>query len=274
MATESPRILYFVHDNPAPSGGVWTIYSHVTHLNRNGIPAFAVHYAQGFRPDWFAGEVPTLYSDKGLAIGANDVLVLPENYWMLSKLKELPVRKVIFCQNHFYAFGSLPPGESWRTIGITHVIAASEVIADFITGQLGWSPVPVVHYAVDHTRFKPQVKKRQIAYMPRKRPHDVAFIRGVLRATGSPAAQWPWVAIDNVSLDRSAEILRESEVFLSLSELEVSGFRRWRRWRRAASWSVITATVGSNTPRLRTDSGARRATRSGALTLSFVSWSS
>jgi hypothetical protein len=36
MASGPPRILYFVHDNPAPSGGVWTIYTHISHLNRNG----------------------------------------------------------------------------------------------------------------------------------------------------------------------------------------------------------------------------------------------
>src|SRR5258708_2603669 len=90
------RILYFVHDDPLPSGGVRTIYAHVEHLNRNGFSAFAVHQMPGFKPTWFCSSVPTLYFESGLQVTPADVLVIPENLGILAHLKPIPIRKVIF----------------------------------------------------------------------------------------------------------------------------------------------------------------------------------
>src|SRR5579871_700241 len=170
MASNSvSRVLYFVHDNPHPAGGVWTIYRHVALLNRNGIPAYAVHFKEGFKPDWGIDAVPTIYSEHGLPLEPSDVLVIPENFGIFPKLKPLAVRKVVFCQNHFYTFGALPTGETWQTLGISRAMAGSQEIARFLREDLGWPGARVVPYAVDHSIFKPREKKLQVAYMPRKR---------------------------------------------------------------------------------------------------------
>jgi hypothetical protein len=217
------RILYFNHDNPHPSGGVRTIYAHVAHLNRHGLAAFVVHQKPGFRPGWFSESVPALSYGEGLAVTPADVLVVPEDLPILGLLKALPSKKIVFCQNHFYAFNGLKPGETWRSLGVSHVLASSEVIAKFVQENLGWSDVPVVHYAVDRQFFKPREKKLQIAYMPRKRSMEARFIRELFATLGGQTAGWKWVEIDGLAIGRVADILAESAIFLSLSYLEGFG---------------------------------------------------
>ena len=128
----------------------------------------------GFRPAWFSEAVPTLYYEPGLNLDPTDVVVVPEDLGILEHLKNAPLRKIVFCQNHFYAFSALRPGETWRGLGVTHVLSSSDVIAEFVRKNLGWSDAPVVHYASSITRlFKPAEKKLQIAYMPRKRSRSM-----------------------------------------------------------------------------------------------------
>ena len=220
---ELGRILYFNHDNPHPSGGVQTIYAHVAHLNRNGFPAFVVHHSPGFRPAWFAEKVPTLHYGAGIQISSTDVVVVPEDMPILDHLKNVNVRKIVFCQNHFYAFNALPPGATWRSLGVSHVLSCSDVIADFLQTNLGWANVPVVHCAIDQQLFKPGAKKLQIAYMPRKSAIDASFVRGFFTALGGPTAQVNWIEISGLPQDRVAAILAESAIFLSLSHLEGLG---------------------------------------------------
>src|SRR5947207_702276 len=74
------RILYFNHDNPRPSGGVRTIYNHVKHLVRNGLPAFVVHRDPALKPLWFSDSVPTLFCRAGLEAQRGDIVILPEDH--------------------------------------------------------------------------------------------------------------------------------------------------------------------------------------------------
>jgi hypothetical protein len=217
------RILYFNHEHARPAGGVRAIYTHVLLLNRNGLPAFVIHRTPGFKPTWFTEPLPTLYSDQGLQLNGSDILVIPEDLPILPSLKSTPVRKIIFCQNHFYAFRVLPPGETWRTLGITHVLCSSEIIADFVQKTLGWSEAPVVHCAIDQDLFKPAEKKLQIAYMPRKAPLAASFIRGVFETLDPNASKVKWIELENMPPDRVAAALSESAIFLSLSHLEGLG---------------------------------------------------
>jgi hypothetical protein len=221
--TDRRQILYFNHDNPKPAGGVRTIYEHVGHLVRNGFNAFVVQGRTGFKPDWFSAGVPAISYEQGLNVSPDDVMVIPEDLPILWRLCELPLKKIIFCQNHFCAFSMLAPGQTWRSLGIAQVLCSSEAIAEFVRKDLGWSEAPIVHYAVDPRLFKPGKKKIQIAYMPRKAPIDAAFIRGLFTRMGGRAAEVPWMEVDGVSIERAAAIMAESAIFLSLSRLEGFG---------------------------------------------------
>lgn len=218
------RILYFTTDDAKPSGGGKTIYQHVGHLVRNGFPAFVVHNRSGFRPPFFKIDVPVLYWQDNFPLSAEDIVVIPEDHVSaLEGFARLPNRKVVFCQNHFYVFAGLRNHASWAELGITQVLASSDVIADFLRTALGIADVSVVHYAIDPAVFQPRPKKMQIAYMPRKRAFECDFIRNLAGRLSAAMTELAWVSIHEMTESQCAEILGKSAVFLSLSHLEGFG---------------------------------------------------
>ncbi|HYV39314.1 MAG TPA: glycosyltransferase family 4 protein [Gemmataceae bacterium] len=219
-----PRILYFNFDNPRPSGGLRTIYTHVAHLVRSGLSAYVVHQNAGFRPGWFQEDVPKIYAQQGLSIRPDDLLIIPEDHRVvLDGLKSVAVRKVIFCQNHFNIYIGLGQHRFWQDLGISKVFASSEIIAGFLQSKLGWPEVPVVHYALDRDLFKPWPKKLQVAYVPQKRPLEAEFIcRLAAQDLGFPS-DVTWAPIDRVNEAETARIMGESAIFLSMNYLEGFG---------------------------------------------------
>jgi glycosyltransferase involved in cell wall biosynthesis len=181
-----------------------------------------VHHDPDFRPPWFGEAIPTLSFKHGMEFRPDDVVLIPEDFHaVFEMLKDVPITKVVFCQNHFYLYGGLRDHQSWRNLGVRHVLASSTVIAEFLQAMLGYTQVPVVPYAIDLNLFRPKPKKRQIAYMPRKLPLQANFIRRLTTALlGDTVA---WVPIDGATETETAEILAESAVFLSLSHLEGFG---------------------------------------------------
>jgi Glycosyl transferases group 1 len=219
-----PRILYFNRDNPNPSGGVRTIYAHVQHLREHGFPAYVVHGKPDFKVRWFDHDVPTLFYLGGFTFDPDDVVIVPEDHRIiLDTLQSVAVRKIVFCQNHFRAFSGLGQHRSWQEMGMERVFASSEIIAGFLSTYLGWKDVPVVHYALDLEQFKPQPKKLQIAYMPRKRPLEADFLCNFSTRLPGSLAGVPWISIDGMNEAAAANVLAESAIFLSLSCLEGFG---------------------------------------------------
>jgi len=217
-------ILYFCHDNPAPAGGVLTIYNHVKILNKHGIKSFIVHTKKGFKLSWFSLSVPILYAEGNFTVSSNDLLMFPEDYGSaIGALRSLQVRKYIFCQNHYYIFKSLKEGENWDDLGIEKIICSSDVIRDFLCELFGYSDLPVIHYGFDSRLFKPRPKKMQIAYMPRKRPFEIEFVRKCFYYFWPEFREVPWVPIHGKSQEQVARILGQSEIFLSMSLYEGFG---------------------------------------------------
>lgn len=66
-------------------------------------------------------------------------------------------------------------------------------------------------------------KEKIIAYMPRKRPVEAAFIKDIFRYTYPEYDDWQWHAIDNVSEAEAAAVMARAGVFLALSRLESLG---------------------------------------------------
>jgi glycosyltransferase involved in cell wall biosynthesis len=219
----SERILYMNHDNPNPSGGVKVIYDHVGHLVRNGYNAFVVHQNAGFRPDWFQENLPVLYCNQQFIPRPDDLVIIPEDHAVYFELfRSIPVRKLVFCQNHFYAFEGVSSCACWSSFGISGVIACSEPVADFIGTFLDIADLRTVHNAVSTIFAKSAPKKIQIAYMPRKRPLEANFIKCLCqRILGADDVEW--VAISGMHQDDVAKTLQESGIFLSLSRHEGFG---------------------------------------------------
>jgi len=70
--------------------------------------------------------------------------------------------------------------------------------------------------------FQPQ-KRLQIAFAPRKRPLEAAFIQDLFRAENAEFRSIPWMQITGVSEQQVATILKDSAVYLSLSRFEAAG---------------------------------------------------
>ena len=228
MKTNNPksqgRILYVNYDSLEPSGGVKVIYSHVSHLVKNGYPAFVLHNQKGFKLPWLECEVPILYAEDNLQISPNDIVVIPEDHKeALNVFRNIQVRKFIFCQNHYYIFKGLQNGDSWQDYGVSKVICCSDIISKFIRNVFGYSEVPVIHNAIHLNHFKPRDKKLQIAYMPRKTPGELDFIRNLFKRLYKQYDYIPWICIDKVNESRVAEIMSKSAVFLSTSIYEGFG---------------------------------------------------
>ena len=222
--TNGGRILYVVHDNPSPSGGIKNVYDHVLHLAKAGYPAFVVHAGDGFRPPWFHRDVPVLYTCRDLQVTPQDALVIPEDFTAaLLAAKDIAAKKFVFCQNHFYIFAGLPGGETWRSLNIGGVIASSDQIRSFVQWAFGYADVPVIPYAIAPEIFCPEVKKLQIAVMPRKRAFEVKFIRDAFHQAFGEHGDVPWVVLDGASEEDVAGTLRHSAVFLSMNRFEGFG---------------------------------------------------
>ena len=218
------RILYVVHDNPSPSGGVKIIYDHVLHLTKAGYPAFVVHARDGFRPPWFHRDIPVLYTARGFQVTPQDALVIPEDFTAaLFAAKDITAKKFVFCQNHFHIFAGLPDGETWRSLNIGGVIATSDQIRSFVQWALGYADVPVIPCAIQPEMFCPEVKRLQIAVMPRKRAFEVKFIRDTFHHVFGEHRDVPWVILDGASEEEVAGTLRHSAVFLSMNRFEGFG---------------------------------------------------
>ena len=221
---QNSRILYLNHDSPVPAGGVRTIYYHVSHLVKNGYPAFVVHNQPGFKPSWFEPDVPIVYLTKEFQLSPDDIVVIPEDYGAaLDAFRNIHVRKYIFCQNHFYVFKGLHNGSNWEDFGISGVFCCSEIIGEFIRSVFDYREVPVIHNAIPLDVFRPGKKKLQIAYMPRKRPFELDFIRNLFNRMYGQFKQVPWVCIDKMDEPKVAEVLGESAIFLSTSLYEGLG---------------------------------------------------
>lgn len=218
------RIIYVNYDSTEPSGGVKVIYSHVSHLVKNGYPAFVLHNQSGFKLPWLESDVPILYAQDNLQVSPDDIVVIPEDHKeALNAFKDIQVRKVVLCQNHYYIFKGLLNGNSWQDYDVSNVFCISDIISEFISNVFGYPEVPVVHNAVNLDVFKPRNKKLQIAYMPRKTPGELDFIRNLFIRLYKQYDNIPWVSIDKVDESRVAEIMGESAIYLSTSIYEGFG---------------------------------------------------
>ncbi|MCG5051977.1 MAG: glycosyltransferase [Myxococcales bacterium] len=218
------RILYVCPSVRQPRGGVRTIYHHVETLVASGREAAVVHFAPE-RPDWFASSAPVIDGNTALSLREDDTLVVPEDYpAALLALRQVPLLKVVFCQNHYHVFEVLEPEAHYSDFGVTRVLASSDIIATFCRDTFGL-PTAVVPYALDLDRLAPAPAQRllQVAFMPRKGAWNLRIVRGLLHHQHPELRDVPWVPIENKSEAETAAILQQSSVYVSTSHREGFG---------------------------------------------------
>ena len=217
-----PQIIFFCPPAEKLNGGIKYIFRMAETLRRAGHDA-VVYEEKELRPDWFANEAP-IVGEKVLGSRVDQILVLPEDQpYAMRRWAKAPQRKVMYCQNHFFAARSTRFGGTYADYGISHILCSGRAVYDFCRHRHPEVVSLHVPCGIDPALFHPGMKKERIAYMPRKRPVEAGFIRDLFRFGYPEFREIEWLALDGKSEREIAEALGESTVFLSLNRLDGFG---------------------------------------------------
>ena len=154
---------------------------------------------------------------------ADDVLIAPE-YCLTEVARVYPQNPIVLAvQNGF----GLLLARHWDEDGDAHGrVAAAFSISDACEKALRHvfdGPAERITLPVGHDGLAVDTpKKRQIAFMPRKRAEEAGFVTAALRAMPELDG-WEIVEIDGMTPEQVADILRDTLIFLSFSEQEGFG---------------------------------------------------
>jgi glycosyltransferase involved in cell wall biosynthesis len=204
-------------DHPVPSGGVKTHYQHVAILRSMGLSASILHIEPGFRCTWFPNDVPVV-AIQDAQFAADDIVVTNEIGGPVKLVDGL--RTVVFNQNCHYTFRNypIPPLPGMYVPYTDPTVVGTMVLTPYCRDALKLAfpnhPVTVVPHGIDGEKWKPGIKKRQIAFMPRKHADEAQAVFGFLHYAGVLNG-WDVVAINGKTEDETAAILAESQVFFA-----------------------------------------------------------
>jgi len=252
--TSNRTFLFPLPEVSAPVGGVNVLLQIVEVLRRAGrdaAPLFASPgYAYGFWPQSgpgfydpalaalanpFEGRLTRLKRKfSGLSAGRkgantrrrpgkDDVIVAPE-YALTEIARAYPEHAIVLAAQDAQG---LALARHWDAAGT----AFGRVVAAFATSRASAAALrhvfdgaaeritlPVGQEGLDYT----ETKKRQIAFMPRKRREEAAFVVAALRAMPELDG-WEIVEMAGLRPERLVEVFRESLIFLSFSQREGFG---------------------------------------------------
>jgi glycosyltransferase involved in cell wall biosynthesis len=163
-----------------------------------------------------------------LQIGPEDVIVVPEFYGKRLQMPAFDARVVIFNQNAHYTYLGFSPTDELRQFPyldrkLLGVLAVSEHIVEYLRFAFPNLDLNLTRNGVDTALFAPAaVKRRQIAYMPRKLSRDLVQVLQILRGRGSLEG-WSLAGIDSMTEAQVAKIMSESAFFLSTCDSEGFG---------------------------------------------------
>jgi hypothetical protein len=217
------KIIFFCPPVSVINGGIKHIFRMAECLIAQGRDA-AVFEQNAQRPAWFNSTAPIV--GQGIfSATADHLYVLPEDQpRILSDFAKLPQRKIIYSQNHFYGALGIAAAASYADYGVTDILCSSKTIYNHCRLRHPALRAFIVPCAVDPGQFKPTALKHDIiAYMPRKRAIEAAYIRDMFRFTYPQHKNWQWQEIANVGESEAAGMMGQARVFLSLSRLEGLG---------------------------------------------------
>lgn len=151
-----------------------------------------------------------------------DIVVVPEFWCSLLDKTYSEVDRVLLIQGQSHIL--LPGPDYARLPEVYGATIATSRSTKALADRLGLGNVHLVPVAVGTgggLQFTKQ-KRRQIAYMPRKRPEEVDFVTRLLKKS-SVLAGYQFVSIDNMVWPQVTEVLNDSLFFLSFSDREGFG---------------------------------------------------
>ena len=189
----------FAHSMDPVSGlgstrrGIRKLYRAVDVLNEAGLPAAIVHERPGFACTWFAHNTRIL-SAADVAVGERDLILVPEVYGPTIRTLPAGVRQIIFNQNAYLTLESLAVGGQAAAApyvdnpDLEAVLVVSEDNEDVLRYALPGAPITRVRHGLDSAIHHPPAAPagRRIAFMPRRRPDEVAQVLRPARAARRP----------------------------------------------------------------------------------------
>jgi glycosyltransferase involved in cell wall biosynthesis len=217
-----PRIIFFSPPADVINGGIKYLFRMVETLSGFGHDAVVIEEFER-RPVWFPSTVP-IVGQSALEPRADQIYVLPEDQThMLTPFRDWPQRKVVYCQNHFYSTYRLGDLQDYADYGVAHILCSSQTIAAHARMRHPRLKAHIIPYSIDTAMFRPAAKHDRIAFMPRKRSVEAAFIRDTFRFQYPQFRSWQWQELNNLGENDIARAMSEAKVFLSLSRLEGFG---------------------------------------------------
>lgn len=245
--------IYFIcPDNKEPIGGIKQLYRQVDILNNNGFNAYIIHKRKLFRHNWFENNTKIIYSrfvfdeidklsgrkskifkaylKKGVnSLDPNGILIIPELHRpkICNLLKGM--RKVVFNQNCYYTFknfeiNTFDNNIIYNSPDLLGVIVVSENSKKYLNLAFEDLNIFRIKLGINSTKFfyDSSIKKRQIAFMPRKLSEEIVQVINILRYRNK-IKNWNFIPIDNKNENEVAQILNESLMFLSFNDKEGFG---------------------------------------------------
>ncbi len=209
--------IYFTcPDNSSPSGGVRKIYEFAAALNRNGFDATVAHSQADFQAPDVDRSVPTCAGEDTSPQGG-DLVVVPDVFGDRLPDWAPGVAKLVLNQGTFIGHD-----DHYTHREVVSIVTVSEHGRSFSSMAYPGKRVERIHLAMDHALFSPLVKRRQIAYMPRKGAKDITIVLNALRSRGSLDG-WDVIEIHSVAITEVAETLGRSSHFFTASTREGFG---------------------------------------------------
>ena len=215
------RIIYFSPDFPQPSGGIKTLYRHVTRLVEMGFDAWIVHQKHAFRATWHGYEAPTLWLSERPRFTPEDVLVIPEvMHQVMQQTASFSGERVVIALSWSPTYWNLPAGQTWASFGIRRVMTKSPVIQEYVRWCMGLEATLISEYVTPERYYYEQATKRpKICYLTRK-DRSAAWLQQVLQAKGAPFTGFEWMPLRELSEDEYARHLREATVYVTTNMQE------------------------------------------------------
>lgn len=221
------KIYWLCPDITFPSGGPQVIYQFSNILNELNYDSYILHTQRDFKLDFIDySELNNLkfrYLEDTLTFNEDDILLIPEPDVELMKLfKDIKCKKIVFNQNWAYTYGGFlklqePNVNKYQHLNINNVLTVSHVIKEYLEYSMNINKdlnIQVVSNYI-HDRFQAKelnLKKVQIAFMPRKNGVNATEIFAILNSRG---INLPIVPINNMTQKQVANVLSESAIFLN-----------------------------------------------------------
>ncbi len=215
------RIIYFCPDFPQPSGGIKTLYRHVTRLVEMGFDAQIVHQKHPFRVTWHGYEAPTLWLSGRPRFTPEDVLVIPEVMpQVMQQTAQFSGERIVIALSWSPTYWNLPAGQMWPSFGIHRVITKSPLIQGYLSWSMGIEATLIHEYVTpERYHLAVEAKRPKVCYLTRK-DRSAAWLQQVLQAKGDPFDRFEWMPLRELSEDEYARNLREATVYVTTNMQE------------------------------------------------------